>query len=111
MNEQDFQPALIISWLSAEQESDIAHQRELLQHLFDRFDGDSDGLIDANELKTCFCAFGLQDKIPSCGDLLRKFSSSDNGKLDLDEWLQLMLSMREYFVGAEVFSFSNIILI
>ncbi len=58
-----------------------------IRKLFEKFDTNSDGMIDASELKAGLLSLNLADLPPSQVDrLVKEIDADDNGVIDLDEF-------------------------
>ena len=64
-----------------------------LRKLFDKFDENSDGMIDATELREGLLSLNLADLPPTQVDrLVNEIDEDDNGVIDLDEFIEILTS-------------------
>lgn len=64
-----------------------------LRKLFDKFDENSDGMIDSSELREGLLSLNLADLPPSQVErLVQEIDEDDNGVIDLDEFIDILSS-------------------
>ena len=64
-----------------------------LRKLFDKFDENSDGMIDSSELRQGLLSLNLADLPPSQVErLVQEIDEDDNGVIDLDEFIDILSS-------------------
>jgi len=61
-----------------------------IRELFDKFDEDNDGTIDAKEICKTMTAFGTPTNMDQAQAMIKSVDKNGNNKLDLDEFEQLM---------------------
>ena len=65
-------------------------QKQEIREAFDLFDTDGSGTIDAKELKVAMRALGFEPKKEEIKKMISEVDKDSNGKLSLDNFLQLM---------------------
>ncbi|CAK9308978.1 unnamed protein product [Citrullus colocynthis] len=66
-----------------------------IKEAFDVFDVNGDGFIDVEELQRVMCVLGFKEgeEIQNCERMIRKFDQNKDGRIDFQEFLQLMESV------------------
>lgn len=67
--------------------------------VFQEFDLDGDGFIDANELKLAFEKAGTTPSLKEIEELVKEADANKNGKIELAEFDKLLDLVRSLFVS------------
>ncbi|KAI5059068.1 hypothetical protein GOP47_0025387 [Adiantum capillus-veneris] len=65
-------------------------QRQEIREIFDLFDVDNSGTIDAEELQQAMRSLGFESRTEEIDQMIREIDANDSGSIEFEEFLQMM---------------------